>query len=102
MNAGQGDITTLTEPLIAVFNHYVVPVMLAIASAVFVALAIINGIHMAKASTDEEKTKAKKALFGLLVGVIITVAGIWLIPELLDFLVGDFGIGDDTISNVIS
>ena len=80
------DLDTLLKPLKDLFNDAVVPTLLVVATAVFLILGIINGIRMAKATTDEEKTKARNALLGLLLGVIITIAALVLIPTLIAYL----------------
>lgn len=79
-------LESLLEPLKDLFNEAIVPTLLVIATAVFLVLGIINGIRMAKATTDEEKTKARNALIGLLIGIIITIAALVLIPLLIDYL----------------
>ena len=79
-------LDSLLEPLKNLFNDAIVPALLIIATAVFLVLGIINGIRMAKATTDEEKTKARNALIGLLIGIIITIAALVLIPLLIDYL----------------
>lgn len=84
--------------LVTFFNSYLIPTLLTIAAGVFLVLGIINGIRMAKASTDEEKTKAKKALIGQLLGMVVCVVSIWLAPLLMNFLMTVFsGNGLDAI-----
>lgn len=80
------DYNTMTQTLLTFFNQYLIPSLMTIASAVFLVLGIINGIRWAKAVTDEEKVKAKKAVIGLGIGLVISVVSIWLIPYLLNFL----------------
>lgn len=84
------DYSNMTNTMVSVFNDYVIPSIMTIASAVFLVLGIIAGIRWAKATTDEEKTKAKKSVIGLGVGLTISVVSIWLIPYLLNFLSGVF------------
>lgn len=76
----------MMEALKVFFNNYVVSTLFVIATAVFLVLGIINGIRMAKATTDEEKTKAKKALIGQLIGMIVCFASVWLAPLLIELL----------------
>ena len=84
----------MIEPLVEFFNAYLIPTLFTIAAAVFLVLGIINGIRMAKASTDEEKTKAKKALIGELIGMVVCVVSVWLAPLLMDFLMSVFSNGE--------
>ena len=93
MNTGENQYQNMIEPLVNFFNSYLVPTLLTIAAAVFLVLGIINGIRMAKASTDEEKTKAKKALIGQFIGMVICVVSIWLAPLLMNFLMSVFSGG---------
>lgn len=90
---GTNEYNSMIEPLVAFFNTYLVPTLMTIAAAVFLVLGIINGIRMAKASTDEDKTKAKKALIGMAVGMVVCVASIWLAPLLMNFLMTVFSGG---------
>lgn len=84
------DYNNMTNALLSFFNDYLIPSIMTIASAVFLVLGILAGIRWAKATTDEEKTKAKKSVIGLGIGLAISVVSIWLIPYLLNFLSGIF------------
>lgn len=75
-------------------NSYVFPLLLTIAIAVFMVLGIINGIKFAKAGTDEERVKAKKSLIYLVIGVVITMASIWLFDSLSEFLMAVFEVSE--------
>ncbi|MBO5416762.1 MAG: hypothetical protein J6A83_09055 [Clostridia bacterium] len=98
MNAGNNQYQNMIGQLVTFFNSYLIPTLLTIAAGVFLVLGIINGIRMAKASTDEEKTKAKKALIGQLLGMVVCVVSIWLAPLLMNFLMTVFsGNGLDAI-----
>lgn len=81
----------IVDRLLSVFNDYLVPSLMVIATCVFVVLAIINGIRYAKATQEEDKQKAKKNIIGMIVGAAVCVGGIWLMPLIFKFLVAAFG-----------
>lgn len=81
---------TINTQLLTLFNTYIIPALMTVATVVLVVLGIVNGVHMAKASTEEEKTKAKKNHIGLLAGAVICVAAIWLIPLIIQLALGVF------------
>ena len=80
----------INNKILDLFNTYIIPTLMTAAAIILVILGIVNGIRMAKAQTEEEKTKAKKNLIGLLAGAIICVASIWLIPLIIDLCLGVF------------
>ena len=84
--AGDQQYGAMMKALIDFFNNFLIPTLLTIASGVFLVLIIINGIRMARASTDEEKTKAKKALIGQAIGMVVCFVGVWLVPAFVEFL----------------
>ena len=69
-----------------------------VATVVLVIMGIVTGINMAKASTEEEKSKAKKNLIGILLGAAVCIASIWLIPLIIDLLVAEFGLTGNYVS----
>lgn len=75
----------IVEGLTSFTNDYLIPCLMLIASIVFVVLAIVNGIRYAKATQEEDKQKAKKNLIGMVIGVAVCVAGVWLMPLLFNF-----------------
>ena len=88
---GDNEYNNMMGTLLGFFNNFLIPTLLTIATGVFLVLIIINGIKIARASTDEEKTKAKKALIGQVVGMLVCFVGIWLVPAFIDFLAAVFG-----------
>lgn len=84
--------STINMKLLELFNSYIIPGLMTVASVVLVVLGIVNGIRVAKASTEEEKTKAKKNIIGLLIGAIVCVASIWLIPLIIELATGIFDV----------
>lgn len=80
----------ITEKVTKLVNSYLIPLLMTVATIVLVIFGIINGIRLAKASTDEEKTKVKKNLIGIILGAIICVASIWLIPLIINIAMGTF------------
>lgn len=88
MELGDGsDIyTEMMSALKEFFNNYVISTLFLIATAVFLYLGIKNGISIAKITTDEEKTKAKRALIGQIIGMIVCFASVWLAPLLIELL----------------
>ena len=95
LGAGNSDVADtakgeITDQVTLLMNSYVIPLMMTVATIVLVIFGIINGIRIAKASTDEEKTKAKKNLIGIVLGAFICVASIWLIPLIINIAIGVF------------
>lgn len=92
MNSADPDAASseITNQVTLLVNKYVIPLMMTVATIILVIFGIINGIRLAKASTDEEKTKAKKNLIGIVLGAIICVASIWLIPLIINIALGVF------------
>lgn len=82
--------TEITTQVTQLVNKYVIPLMMTVATIILVIFGIINGIRLAKASTDEEKTKAKKNLIGIVLGAIVCVASIWVIPLIINIALGVF------------
>lgn len=85
MGTNNADYNQMTQALLNFFNGYLIPTLMTIAAGTFLVLGIINGIRWAKATTDEEKVKARKAVIGLGIGVAISIISIWLIPYLVNF-----------------
>lgn len=81
----------INSKVLELFNDYIIPALMTCAAIVLVVFGIVNGVRMAKAQTEEEKTKAKKNLIGLIVGAIACVASIWLIPLIIELSLGVFG-----------
>lgn len=86
VEAGQGAYETISTEALAVVNTYVIPALMTVATVVLVVCGIITGIQLAKASTDEEKTKAKKRLIGIGAGAVVCAVSIWVIPLLVELL----------------
>lgn len=80
----------ITDKIRLMLNGYVIPLLLTVATAILIVFGIMNGIRLAKSSTDEEKTKTKKNLIGIGLGAIICVASIWLIPLIINIALGVF------------
>ena len=88
-DAGQAK-SEISNKVMELVNTYVIPLLLTVATAILIIFGIINGIRLAKASTDEEKTKAKKNLIGIVIGAVVCVASIWLIPLIINIALGVF------------
>ena len=90
-NTTAGEASTeISNQVMELINSYVIPLLLTVATAILIIFGIINGIRLAKASTDEEKTKAKKNLIGIVFGAVVCVASIWLIPLIINIALGVF------------
>lgn len=89
---------TIETGILGIVNTYVIPALMTVATVVLVIMGIVTGINMAKASTEEEKSKAKKNLIGILLGAAVCIASIWLIPLIIDLLVAEFGLTGNYVS----
>ncbi len=92
-NTQDDDINNALADVAFVITNIIIPVAMFIALCVFVFIGIKEGIKMANARSEEEKTNSKKNLIWLVIGMGVTAMSIWLVPLIFNLLRGVNGIG---------
>lgn len=69
---------------LSLINDYVIPALMTVLAVVAAVFLIINIIRIIKSNSEEERMKAKKNLIWCGVGVVLAIAGIWVLPLLIN------------------
>lgn len=75
---------TIETTTLTLINEYVIPALMTVLAVVAAVFLIINIIRIIKSNSEEERMKAKKNLIWCGVGVVLAVAGIWVLPLLIN------------------
>lgn len=82
--AAEDAYETIESTTLSLINNYVIPALMTVLAVVAAVFLIINIIRIIKSNSEEERMKAKKNLIWCGVGVVLAIAGIWVLPLLIN------------------
>ncbi len=75
----------------SVYNQIIMPTLTALGMMVFAIAGFANFLKLKSANDDGEREKAKKAILWWLIGVVGSVAVLWIVPNLIPIVQSWFG-----------
>ena len=90
---------TINDQTLNFVNSYIIPSLMTVLAVVAAVFLVVNVIRIIKSSAEEERAKAKKNLIWCVAGVVVAIAGIWLIPYIIKLASQSFSTGAITAYN---
>lgn len=85
------DFNNMMSTFISIYNTIIMPTLTTLGIMVFAIAGFSNFLKLKSVSDEGEREKAKKSILWWLIGVVGSIAVLWLVPTLIGVAKGWFG-----------